>query len=251
MTIWAAMIAALPLGLVTSIHCVGMCGTMVLAVGGAFDREGAAASPRKGWAPHIAYHLGRLITYFSLGAAAGAAGSYIDRVAGMAGFHHATMVLSIMVLAVVALHLLGLFPLPGAEGEGGRASQWLATILRGVSGVPGAFTLGVLTGFLPCGPLYGALALAVASESPASGAAAMAAFWAGTAPLLLVLGQSGRVLIARLRGRAGAVMGLLVLGVAISVIAFKLSASTAADHGGHCGSHSDKMEMSPEKTHPR
>ncbi len=55
----------------------------------------------------------------------------------------------------------------------------------------GEYLFGLTLGFLPCGFLYAALAAAAASGRPMLGAAAMAAFGLGTAPLLMVIGVAG------------------------------------------------------------
>jgi len=222
MTIWMILAAAVPLGLFTSVHCVGMCGGLILAVGGAFNPEDDATA-KKGWAPHIVYHTGRLITYASLGAAAGAAGTLIQRIGSLAGFQHATMAITILILLLVAAHLMGWLPIGSEKDPGSGAAGFLGRMLRGVSGVPGAFVLGIFTGFLPCSPLYGALALSVATKHPVYGAVSMAAFWAGTVPLLLVLGHSGRVMLKRLRGNTAVAVAILIITVAVTLTAFKMA----------------------------
>lgn len=231
MNLWVAITSAVFLGLVTGLHCAGMCGGLILAVGGAFDLDKTEVSLKRGWGPHLAYHIGRAITYASLGAAVGAAGVVIERLGALAGLYHLTMMVSMAILAGAGLHLTGLMPVAG-KGEGGGLVDWLGRILRGVSGIPGAFTLGALTGFLPCGPLYGALALAVATQSPVVGAAAMLSFWAGTLPVLLGLGHSGRLLASKVRGKAGVAIALMIVGVAICIMAMKLMGSIHPAPGG-------------------
>lgn len=59
--------------------------------------------------------------------------------------------------------------------------------------------LGMLWGWLPCGMVYSVLAGAAVSGDAVNGAAIMAAFGAGTLPLLLALGAG--ISRARLGGR--------------------------------------------------
>jgi sulfite exporter TauE/SafE len=66
----------------------------------------------------------------------------------------------------------------------GRLVAKLVTSRRG----SGVFTLGFLTGFLPCGVLYAAFARALTASSAAEGGTLMLAFWLGTVPLLFGLG---------------------------------------------------------------
>jgi sulfite exporter TauE/SafE len=67
--------------------------------------------------------------------------------------------------------------------------------------MPKAFALGALWGWLPCGMVYGALVVALASGDPVSGALTMAAFGLGTLPNLLALGYAA----GRLRPRLGSI----------------------------------------------
>jgi len=79
-----------------------------------------------------------------------------------------------------------------------RAWQAAAPVRRRllpVRGPAGAWRMGLLWGFLPCGLVYSALALALAAGSAPGGALTMLAFGAGTLPaLLLVTGAAGRAL---------------------------------------------------------
>jgi sulfite exporter TauE/SafE len=63
----------------------------------------------------------------------------------------------------------------------------------------GEYVTGVSLGFLPCGLVYGALAVSAGCGAPAMGAAAMAAFALGTAPALVAVGYGGALLGARRR----------------------------------------------------
>ena len=62
------------------------------------------------------------------------------------------------------------------------------------------YALGLALGFIPCGLLYGAVAVASASGNPVSGALGMAAFAAGTIPSLLTVGLAGHAAGRSFRG---------------------------------------------------
>ena len=70
------------IGLFGSLHCLGMCGPLVMAYSLHIknpETQAAGLSPSpwgKGFLHHLAYHLGRLTTYGILGALA--AGSFSD-----------------------------------------------------------------------------------------------------------------------------------------------------------------------------
>jgi hypothetical protein len=75
----------------------------------------------------------------------------------------------------------------------------------------GPYAVGLANGFMPCGPLQAMQAYALGSGSALAGAAAMAAFSAGTAPLLFLFGAGGAFVAPRYRGMAVKAGGVLVL----------------------------------------
>ncbi|MCK5273215.1 MAG: sulfite exporter TauE/SafE family protein, partial [Alphaproteobacteria bacterium] len=80
------------------------------------------------------------------------------------------------------------------------------------------YALGMMLGFLPCGLLYAALAVAAGSGGAAGGAAAMAAFVAGSVPGLVVTGFAGHLAAGRWRRLA-----TVAAPVLMSVNAFMLA----------------------------
>ncbi|MFZ9649014.1 MAG: sulfite exporter TauE/SafE family protein, partial [Fluviibacter sp.] len=75
-----------------------------------------------------------------------------------------------------------------------------------------ALIVGFAWGFLPCGLVYSALATAIASANPVSGAIWMAGFALGTLPNLLLAGWMGAGLLNRLRQSALRwIAGLMVI----------------------------------------
>jgi len=189
----AALAAALFLaGLAGSAtHCTGMCGPFVLGQVSA----GLAARPtlsRLAAGALVPYHLGRLVTYTALGAAAGLLSGIAVHAAGLKLLLPGMLALGAVLLVAQALGQgaawlprLGL-PAGAVEAVSRRAAP-LMSDPRGLRGV----ALGLLLGFLPCGLLYGALAAAAASGSALGGAIGMAAFAAGTVPALVGVGLAG------------------------------------------------------------
>jgi sulfite exporter TauE/SafE len=104
-----------------------------------------------------------------------------------------------------------------------------------------ALALGSLWGWMPCGMAYAALALATASGSALGGAATMAAFGAGTLPVLVAVGTLASAVLrfARARGPRlafGAAIvgfGLVQLGVAGQALASAARHSTPTLCAGH------------------
>ncbi|HYD98830.1 MAG TPA: sulfite exporter TauE/SafE family protein [Alphaproteobacteria bacterium] len=182
-------------------HCAGMCAPFVLAQ----LRDGPQLM-RAGDGVLLPYHLGRLTTYAALGAVVGGAG---QGVAALAGFRPlAAAVLALAAVLFAAKALADMLPALGRIGGGGWA-RGLGAALAGRLGPllarPGrlqGYRMGLWLGFLPCGFLYAALAVAAAAGDPLSGALAMAAFALGTAPSLILVGTLGAAASRRWRGAA-------------------------------------------------
>ncbi len=179
-------------GLVGSPHCIGMCGPFVLACG-------------RGPAGAAAYHSGRLTTYAVLGALAGAFGDILP------GPSWIPAVISLAVVAWFAAALAGLVPEPKVSVPGAaRVMKW-ATGRRGVAS---RYVLGAANGLLPCGLVYAALGIPLATGSAPVGALAMALFGLGTVPALAALTLGARRLL-------GASLGLrraLAAGVLLAAV---------------------------------
>jgi len=180
-------------GVVGSPHCLGMCGGF------------AAAASEDPWGA-VAYHLGRLCTYAFLGAIAAAIGASLPGPGWVAG------VVATALLVWFSARLAGLVPekhlpwLPGLT----RASAKLL----GRRDVAGRWALGALTAFLPCGLVYAALALPMATADPFQGALTMVVFGLGTVPLLGGVAAGFRKLAARsLWGRRALAAAVLAAGL--------------------------------------
>lgn len=187
------MLSALLLGLAGSLHCVGMCAPLTLALPMPVGARWAMLRPL------LAYHTGRLTTYFGLGLLFGLVGKGLV----LAGWQQGVSVgLGVVMLlsAVLAFRwefAVERFPLVGRIS--GFAKTWLGRALRG----RGVFVAGMLNGVLPCGMVYMALAGAVASTSGWESGIYMAVFGLGTLPALLGVVLAGRVFSTGLRRHIG------------------------------------------------
>lgn len=188
--------AALLVGLAGSGHCVAMCGGVATALELAVAPAGASRA-----ACRLGYQAGRLAGYALAGAAVGALGAGLLHLVATDSALRVARGLQALMMVLLGLYLSGWWrgPLAALERAGARIWRLLAPLRRRllpVRGVGGAAAVGLLWGFLPCGLVYSALALALASGSPVAGALTMLAFGAGTLPAV--------VLLSALAGRAAA-----------------------------------------------
>jgi sulfite exporter TauE/SafE len=193
------------LGLVSSLHCVQMCGPIVLAFS-------LPLSHREALRAQVHYNAGRILTYAALGALAGTLGGGIGLLGRLAGLASGARVFAGSAMIVAGILTIGLVPSNNLvtiqkQGVTKRFSQFLG---RRLLAPKGKFTLGLTLGFLPCGLVYAALLKAVDSGSALAGALTMLAFGAGTAVALLTIGAaSSFVRFPRWSNRLAAVSMLL------------------------------------------
>jgi hypothetical protein len=211
-TLPAELAAFALLGVLGSAHCAGMCGGFAcVAVGGARrSRRGRALDA-------CAYAAGKALTYAVLGLALSAAARAAT---GDAWTRPELARRALAWLAGGALVLAGLAslglraPLALARASAASAvtrgaSRFFAAA-RSLPGASGPLAVGLLTGALPCGLSWSALALA-SQASPAGAFLGPLVFGLATAPALLVTAFAGRALLARLGPRAPAALGVVLV----------------------------------------
>ena len=171
-------------GLVSGLHCLQMCGAIVLAYS-----MGTGRSMRA----HLTYNAGRILTYMVLGTAAGAAGGGLGLLGRLAGFASGARIFSGAAMIVAGAFMIGFVPSNGLVQiqKRGVTARFLKAIGRMLLAPGDKFGLGLTLGFLPCGLIYAALLKAMESASAAAGALTMLAFGLGTAVALLAIGVAG------------------------------------------------------------
>jgi len=209
----SAALAMLLLGLLSSVHCGSMCGGIVAAFSIVHPKDVLLKR-------QLLFNAGRISTYATLGALAGALGSLGALAAEAISFQTAIFVLANATLVLIGVHLIGFGgPLARLEALGARLwrrVQPLASRLMPGRTLPRAYAAGLLWGALPCGLVYGALAVSVFAGGAAEGALGMLAFGAGTLPVLLAAGAAAgraRAWLGRRAVRAGAGALVLAFGV--------------------------------------
>jgi len=207
---WVLFATAISLGLVSSLHCVGMCGPLALAL------PIRHLSPTGRTMALLTYHTGRLLIYGSLGAISGLLGRHIY----LAGFQQAfSITVGIMMLLwIAARQLFSMNRSPAIVRKLFRPLEAFIGRLWQSPSKHSFLLLGMANGLLPCGMVYLALAGAFSFPQVWESIAFMLLFGTGTLPALLILSFSGRLIgpTARLYMRKAvpylvATMGLLLI----------------------------------------
>ena len=204
-------------GLLTSLHCVAMCGGIVLSQGIA-KREGPADTGtmslpsrfRSGLTPSLLYNGGRVVSYTIIGGAVGALGSLFSLSTALKGV---MPVVAGAFMLFLGVRMLGIFPwlsrlkirFPGLGGR--RVSAALSN--------RGPFVVGLLNGLMPCGPLQTMQVYALGTGSFLAGAFSMFLFSLGTVPLLLGFGAISSLLSAKFNRRMLKASGVLVMALGL------------------------------------
>lgn len=213
------------LGLVSSLHCVQMCGPIVVSYSVALDRASIVPGRTSGSLlfGHLAYNAGRILTYAILGALAGLLGRAVGLIGRLAGVGSVLAIVGGILMLIAGLVMFG--TLPGVQAFGGsffritsRSLRPLTSLISSAS-VGKRFLLGLALGLLPCGLIYAALLRALATGSALWGAATMAAFGAGTAGALLAVGIFSSAIRGRLNrwGTQLAAVSVMAMGALLIV----------------------------------
>jgi sulfite exporter TauE/SafE len=210
---WLEFSLVFALGLAASLHCVQMCGPIVISYSVSLARYGACK--REVMLAHLCYNAGRVVTYAALGAVAGAAGSGLGMLGKLAGLASGARLVSGAAMIVTGILMLRALPrrvLVQVERRTVMAffSRSIGRLLVS-SRALGKFGLGLMLGFLPCGLIYAALLKAVETARPLAGALTMVAFGMGTAAALLAVGLASSFAGLRLGGWGNRVAGASIL----------------------------------------
>ena len=185
--IWPVMIAGFTLGAAGSLHCVGMCGPLSLAL------PVYNLSNTKKFFSLLFYQFGRIITYSIIGLLFGLAGRriYISGYQQWFSIGMGILVLTLAILYIVQkktvhVKLLNRFYF--------FVQQQISRLLKSATGPSGFLLMGMANGLLPCGMIYIALATTLSFTEVSQSVSFMAMFGAGTLPAMLLVGYAGQLI---------------------------------------------------------
>lgn len=228
------------IGLLTSLHCVAMCGGINLSQcivrSRVTYRPGEHESKFAKLKPSFLYNLGRLTSYTLTGGVVGALGSVISFSGTAKGI---VAIIGGVFMVLIGINMLDIFPwlkrfkigIPKFLGNkiynareeaiaGGNAGEDLPKRRIG-----GPFYIGLLNGLMPCGPLQTMQLYALGTGSFLGGATAMFLFSLGTIPLMFSFGALSSFLSGKFTHRMLKVSAVLVIVLGITMLNRGLSLS--------------------------
>lgn len=224
-------LGVLAASLIGSAHCAAMCGGFVCFYAG----SGMPARDASMVRAHFLYNIGRLMSYLSLGALAGAIGSGVTKLGALAGIAQAAAIVAGVLMIGWALGTIA--AQRGIRIGGPRLPASWQRMLGGVVnrlreqpiGVRAA-VMGLATTLIPCGWLYVFVTAAGGTGSVPRALLVMAVFWLGTVPAMAAVGLGAQRLLGPLRLRLPTLSAVTVLVIGALAIVERFAMAGVA-HG--------------------
>ena len=207
------------IGLVTSVHCIGMCGGIHLSQCLSYQKnseeEKNGEKGKKKWStvyPSFLYNLGRVVSYTIVGGVIGGFGSVISFSGKGKG---AVQLIAGVFMVIMGINMLNIFP--WLRKFNPRMPKVFARKINQGKQKNGAFLVGILNGLMPCGPLQAMQIYALSTGSPLKGAFSMFLFSMGTVPLMFGFGALSSFLSQKFTKQVmkfGAVL-VVILGISM------------------------------------
>jgi sulfite exporter TauE/SafE len=208
--IWQFIIAGFTLGAISSLHSVGMCGPLSLAlpIQYLFKAQRILAI--------LLYQLGRVITYSTLGLIFGVAGRRVY-VAGFQQWFSMGMGILILFLLIYYWVFRKRVQPNFLNGFYLVIQNLMTKVLKTRGTVPFLF-FGIANGFLPCGMVYIALAGALVTTEVQHSVLFMAMFGLGTMPAMIAVSLFRQFFSVRLRNYFRKLVPVFVSVMAVILI---------------------------------
>lgn len=207
------------IGLITSIHCIAMCGGINLSQ--TLQKDTSAEVSRAMFRNTLEYNTGRVISYTVIGGVLGGIGA----LAGIGSslqtstfFQGMLKLLAGIIMVVMGVNMLGIFT--GLRKLRIHIPKFGKNVKLKSGRKPRTpFFVGLCNGFMPCGPLQSMQVVALASGNPLAGALSMFCFSLGTVPLMLGFGSAVSMLGKRFTRQVLKVGAILVVVMGLSMMA--------------------------------
>ena len=210
------LFSALFFGLISSLHCIGMCGPIAMML--PVDHK----NPTKKALQILTYHLGRLTAYGFLGLAFGLLGKGLF----IAGFQQNISIAVGVLMIIIAI-------VPEKVFAQYNFSKPIYKVISSIKSSLGnqfkrktfdaLFSIGFLNGLLPCGLVYAALFGAIAMQNEVFGVVYMLLYGIGTIPLMSVVVYASGFMSVPLRSKLQRIIPIITIGIGILFILRGLS----------------------------
>lgn len=210
------LFSALFFGLISSLHCIGMCGPIAMML--PVDHK----NPTKKALQILTYHFGRLTAYGFLGLAFGLLGKGLF----IAGFQQNISIAVGVLMIIIAI-------VPEKVFAQYNFSKPIYKVISSIKSSLGnqfkrktfdaLFSIGFLNGLLPCGLVYAALFGAIAMQNEVLGVAYMLLYGIGTIPLMSVVVYASGFMSIPLRSKLQRIIPIITIGIGILFILRGLS----------------------------
>ena len=225
------------IGLLTSLHCIAMCGGINLSLNVKPPPSGNNISQGRRSTddtsqpkdfkrrfiklkPSLLYNAGRVISYTVIGGIAGALGSVVSFSGAARGL---VAIIGGFFMVIIGINMLDIFP--WLRKIKIRTPKFFGNKVYHNAGKRGPFYIGLLNGLMPCGPLQTMQLYALGTGSFLAGAASMFLFSLGTVPLVLGFGALSSVLSSKFTQRMLKVSAVLVIVLGLTMVSRGLSLS--------------------------
>ena len=215
----SSYLVAFVMGLFSSMHCIGMCGSIIGTLTLSLSPE--IRNNKKRLLPFVFnYNFGRITSYAIAGALVGAIEALLTMHLGETHGHRFLQLLSAVIMASAGLYIAGWFPRFAYIEKTGmllwKKIEPYGRKLIPVKNLKQAYLFGMIWGWLPCGLVYSALALAATAGDASKSSLTMLAFGLGTLPAVIGVGVMTQLLtrlsrIKRFKEAVGLLMIILAL----------------------------------------
>lgn len=201
------------IGLLTSLHCVAMCGGVNLSTCMSYASGQDSSGTWSKLMPSFLYNSGRVVSYTVLGGIFGAFGSFISITNGGKAF---ISILAGVFMVIMGLNMLNIFP--WLRKFNPHMPAVFAGKLNGQKQKKGPFLVGLLNGLMPCGPLQAMQIYALGTGSFIGGALSMFLFSLGTVPLMFAFGAVSSILSGKFTRNMMKASALLVVALGVVML---------------------------------
>lgn len=200
------------MGLIGSVHCIGMCGPLVMAL------PISGQSNFQKWVSILLYHFGKISSYTVLGILLGLFGTALP-------FNVMQEHLSIVLGSIMLLYVLYVFVIKSKWAIPFFQSNIVYSLIIKKMGAlfksqksSSFYLIGFLNGLLPCGMVYVALTSAIATQSLVQGGMIMAFFGLGTMPALIMVAIGGQYMGRAVRTKLQSLLPVFIFSMGILLI---------------------------------